>query len=164
MPRLTIKIDGIEETNRKLVKIQGALGTKAVQDVVLTAARAITRAAYQRAPYDPERRVGRHLRSLLFTTVGQRPPAPNNPWAFAGVTLRRAPHAGLVEFGTAERRVKKARTMFGSKYSGVPRAWGQQVKSAPAQPFFIPAVRTATPAVKRDIESGLTNLLQQAAA
>lgn len=71
------------------------------------------------------------LRSAIFSRRGRK---GESPYAIAGVSGKKAPHAHLVEFGT--------------------------VKMS-ARPFWRPATEALGPVIVRNIESGLRDAIQE---
>jgi HK97 gp10 family phage protein len=140
---------GLKGTTEKMQQVKTLLNSEEVQDALLPAAMLVRDTAKRLVREGPgKRRDGskrKHLRDLIFATKGKRRgkgilgafanvlAGDLGPNVIIGVDRKQAPHAHLVEFGTAK---------------------------MPARPYLRPAVAVARPLVVAVIENGLKRLLK----
>jgi HK97 gp10 family phage protein len=117
------EIEGMARVNEILEQMTKCFPKDDVEKVSNSAARIITKAAKEKAPYDEKREEGTHLRDAIKTKKLKRigtNPAPS----IAAIDRKKAPHAHLVEYGHVVTNKKG----------------GEVLGFAPAHPFFRPAV------------------------
>jgi HK97 gp10 family phage protein len=143
-----------KETIAKIQQVKRLVNSEAVQDMLLPAAQVVRDIARRLVNIGPGKSnsgaATPHLRDLIFAVKGRKPrsgfyadaaqviygdDAAEGPSVIAGINLKRAPHAHLVEFG-----------------HGGPHP-------APPHPFLRPAAIAARPLVRQIIEDGLKRLL-----
>ena len=190
MPRRAInwsgvKVDGLEEAREMFNDAKKAFSPAAIQDAILPAARIIRDDAkrrvrlgaghYMSGPKSPslgariavglgltqatkDRYTAEylHLRDAIFATKGKRGASD----VIAGVDLKKAPHAHLVEFGTKPHMIrprppKKFLVIFGRLIAFVQHPGIPKKKYA----YLRPAVSSTRPRVLKSITDGLVNLL-----
>lgn len=166
-----LRVERVRELLQQLDRIAGAMEAKKhFNRILFEAGRLLQAEAKRRVAYGATRGSGTHLRDAIFLMRNRAGIlsafAPAS--ALAGVALGRrgrysggAPHAHLVEWGTKERRPKKKRVMFGNRWMRVPQFWGRRVRGAPAQPYFVPALRATRRAMVARIENGLKDLINR---
>jgi hypothetical protein len=153
-----ITLVGRADADRRIRQCRDLLDSEAVQDAILPAAQLLRDVAKRLVNIGPGIRTGKahkgekrkHLRDLIFATKGKRYKGfggaifnkLNGPSVIAGVDLKRAPHAHLVEYG----------------HIAVTRE-GRGVAQVPAYPFLRPAVASVRWAIVQIIESALKRLL-----
>ncbi len=93
---LSIKIDGIKELQDKIRAAQRFAESRKFKSALMEAARPLFEDMRRRAPYNPKRKRGIHLREAIFLGPGD----PDYPDVLVGVNQRKAPHARLLEYGT----------------------------------------------------------------
>jgi HK97 gp10 family phage protein len=144
----SIKVEGIEAATEALRKVGDALGPEHVQDCLLVGAELIRDRAKQLVKIGPgldknkQERV--HLKNAIFAVRGKQNPAA--PSVIAGVSVKRAPHAHLVEYG---HDLWKG----GSKRAGT----GHFIKFVAARPFLRPALDQS----KNDIPDLVADKIKQ---
>mgnify|MGYP001609833769 CR=1 FL=1 len=131
------KIVGLEE----LVGVFNALGAQVeedkVYDVLMDAGDVVKDEVRSRAPYNPKRKKGTHLRDAVFVSEGDPSKWPGGPNILVGVSAKKAPHRHLVEYGTAKMAAK---------------------------PYWRPGMRAAQEGVARTLKAGIGKLIDQVAA
>jgi hypothetical protein len=125
-------IDGLPELRKSLAGMINAVSAKEVKQIALGGGRIVASAIRQESPYDPKRTEGIHLRDAVFLGGGKE----DKPDVLVGVSLRKAPHGLLVEFGTT--------------------------KTQP-NPFFRRGVARSGNAAAEHIERGLVQIIDKAA-
>lgn len=118
---------------------------------MLHGAQIISNAARQNAPQGPS---GDLKRSCVAKLLPRK--FKSSSISIAAVDSKIAPHARLVEFGTAERYPKKKKAMF-DKRTGI--FYGKKTVAIPAHPFFRPAWDMHKEEALNLIEEGLNNLI-----
>jgi hypothetical protein len=93
---LEFRIDGLDDLRRSLSAIRAIGGDPRIKKIAEEGARVLHRSMVDRAPYNPRRKRGTHLRDAIF--IGLGPPEYAN--VLVGVNIRKAPHAWLVEYGS----------------------------------------------------------------
>lgn len=93
---LEFKVEGLDDLRRSLSAIRAIGGDRRLKEIAEEGARVLYRSMVDRAPYNPRRRRGTHLRDAIF--IGLGPPEYAN--VLVGVNMRKAPHAWLVEYGS----------------------------------------------------------------
>lgn len=93
---IEFRIDGLDDLRRSLSAIRAIGGDPRVKKIAEEGARVLYRSMVDRAPYNPRRTRGTHLRDAIF--IGPGPPQYAN--VLVGVNMRKAPHAWLVEYGS----------------------------------------------------------------
>lgn len=146
-----------------LQQVRDLVNSELIQDAILPAAyvvRDIAIRLVQQGPglrQDGSRRL--HLKELIFATKGRRRKSwatalatsiygEVGPSVIAGVDLKKAPHAHLVEFGHEQ-------WVGGSKRKGK----GRKVGFTRAYPFMRPAIAAARSRVAAIIEAAMRRLL-----
>lgn len=96
----SVELAGIPELLKQLTRVGGIPGSTRAQKILLAGGRVLRDEARRRAPFDPTRTTGTHLRDAIIHTRGRWDPA--NPSIVVMVRRRRrgAPHAHLLEYGT----------------------------------------------------------------
>jgi HK97 gp10 family phage protein len=146
-----ITLVGRADADKRIRQCRDLLDSEAVQDAILPAAQLLRDVAKRLVNIGPGIRTGKahkgekrkHLRDLIFATKGKKYKGfggaifnkLNGPSVIAGIDLKRAPHAHLVEYG----------------HGGT--------SPAPAYPFLRPAVASVRWAIVQIIESALKRLL-----
>jgi HK97 gp10 family phage protein len=138
-----VRVEGIEETVAALRAVNDVFAVDKVKTVLMRVAvrvRDRAKALCRVGTGITKQNVGNgmvfwkqreHLRDLIFAAYGKR----NDPSVIAGVDLKKAPHAHLVEFG-----------------HGGPHP-------APAYPYMRPAAHATTPEVETIAGEGFKRLL-----
>jgi len=93
---IEFRIDGLNDLRRSLSAIRTIGGDRRLKQIAEEGARILYRSMVDRAPYNPRRTHGTHLRDAIF--IGLGPPEYAN--VLVGVNMRKAPHAWLVEYGS----------------------------------------------------------------
>jgi len=96
----------IPELVQKLEALGAAVDGKRIIDALMVAAMTVRNEIRSRAPYDPKRKQGTHLRDAIFAGRGQPEKDPKGPSVLFGVNYKRAPHAHLLEYGTVKMSAK----------------------------------------------------------
>ena len=132
--KVSCRIDGLQELNSNIQKVIASLSPDEVEPVLLESAEQVADHARANAPEGP---TGNLKRSIVAKTLQRRGDAPAP--ALVAIDFRIAPHAHLVEFGTAERIGPTG------KSSGI----------MPAEPFFRPAWDSEKGHIVEDIRAKL---------
>lgn len=160
---MSISISGVPECQGLIRQVKELLNSETVQNAILPAAYVVRDIAIRLVNQGPglrkdgSRRL--HLKELIFATKGRRRKSfisdfassiygEVGPSVIAGVDLKKAPHAHLVEFGHAQ-------WAGGSRRKGK----GHKIGQTEAHPFIRPAVIAARPRVAAIIEAALRQLL-----
>lgn len=147
MAQLAARLEGVEELNKKLKNMETALN-KGVGKTALAQAEKLRDRIRQKAPQGP---TGNLKRSAVAKLL---PAKPNYPIiAIAGIDIKIAKHAWLVEFGGKNVRVPRKSTLLVSKHTG--EVFGTQVAPMPAHPFFRPAIDEIMPKMKDSMKQDL---------
>lgn len=147
-----ISLQGKPETLAAFARVKSLMNSSEVQDAILPAAMVVRDLAKRLVNLGPGK--GGHLRDFIFATKGKLAKGETGatadfarsiygdefgnaagPSVIAGIDLKKAPHAALVEFG-----------------HGGPHP-------APPHPFMRPAAASARPLAIQIIEDGLRRLL-----
>ena len=152
---ITIRVEGLEQAERKARRVLSTLDSKDVEKVMLNGAKIIKKAARRNASKGP---TGNLRRALKAKKSKNRQAFIKT--AFAAVDRRIAPHAWLVEHGGhGIRRPKKASILYDSK-SG--KAFGASVAAMPAKPYLRPAINSELANVERTVNTGIARLIGRA--
>ena len=146
---ITIAVTGLKELQQQIDNIIKAFGPGPVESVLFRGAEVFAAAARQKAPYNPRRKKGIHLRDAIIVRRLRRrgsEPAPS----IAAVDRKKAPHAYLVEHGSGERVIKSGRLR------------GKPLGKMPRQPFMRPAWNENKARVLQQITNDLGQLVDQA--
>jgi HK97 gp10 family phage protein len=127
-----MQMKGADELNKNILELTKTIAPEKVEPILHEGAKVVADAARANAPVGPTGNLRRGIVDKVLQRKGQDKPAP----AMAGIDYRIAPHAHLVEFGTAERYPKK-KTVLYDKSTG--QFFGTHVGPMPAHPFFRPA-------------------------
>lgn len=126
-----LKINGIPEAVEALKRVAAILGPERIQDCLLVGADMIKTRARQLAPVGrglaPDGSQREHLRDAIFAVKGKMNPA--QPSVIVGVSIKRAPHAHLIEY-------KHDLWKGGKKKDGR----GYFIKEIEPEPFMRPAL------------------------
>lgn len=166
------KVEGIEDVRQMFEDCKRAFSPNEIQNALMPAARIIRNDAKRRVAYGTghvsgagrsmtkrEARanegVALHLRDSIFATKGRRGVYD----VIAGVDLKKAPHAHLVEFGTkphwiTPRPPKRFLRLFGKVFLSAVHHPGAKKK-----PFLRPAVTSTRGRVVEAIQRELAALL-----
>lgn len=151
-----MSVTGVPEAQKLIQEAKARLNSEEVQDAILPGAELVRdiaiRLVQQGPGLTPKGKRRLHLKELIFATKGKRRrkllgnmignaiAGEEGPSVIAGVDLKKAPHAHLVEFG-----------------HGGPHP-------APAYPFLRPAIAAARSRVVAIIETALRRLLARYSA
>lgn len=113
----SVKLEGAEELKKQFQDLVKSVHPDQVEPVLMKGARKMAKAIRDKAPRGPTGNLKKAVKAKQLKRYGFQP-AP----AIAAVDRKRAPHAGLVEFGHA-----------------IVRA-GKVIGHVPPHPFFRPAV------------------------
>jgi HK97 gp10 family phage protein len=158
-------IDGLEELKTKLGQLTQSLYSEEAVNVYLTAARKIRDEARRQAPVSrwpiislwrgsrgastARRERGALRKSIVAYAYRGQAGKGIGPGAAAQVNVRwglqRAPHAHLVEFGTASRTAKSGKVMMFPAMGGQRWIAAKRVGPTPPNPFFRRTVERAGP-------------------
>lgn len=150
-----IRIEGIDEMQKRIAKIQTISDAKRFKErVLMPPALAVRDKARSNAPFLTGR-----LRGAIFAAYG----TPSKPSVLVGVSYKGekgAPYAHLVEFGH-ENASASGHTISGggrtrklSVFSG---------KRTPARPYFRPAITSTRPLVAKMVADGMRGMIEEAA-
>lgn len=118
--KFTVEIKGQDEAIQAIKNTAKALDPDVVEPVFMEGAKVIQTAAKSGAPKGETGNLFGSIKTKFLKQIGNNPRS-----AIAAVDRKKAPHAHLIEYGTAERYQKK-----GHKYVG----------HVPAHPFWRPAI------------------------
>jgi len=143
MPNESVRIEGVDKLVRRFKKLERAYGMRGelLEGALLGASKIVRRRVQANAPLGP---TGNLRRSVVAKKFNYQ--LNNKPAAFCAIDRRIAPHAHLVEYGTAERHWKS----------------GKSTGHMPAKPFFKPGVEQSTPHVRMYLKSQIQELLKRA--
>ena len=127
---ISIEVQGVDELEAQLKEMIKQFDPDKVEPIIYDGAQVIAKAAKNNAPRGPTGNLKKGIVAKQLNRIGNNPRS-----ALAGINYRRAPHAGLVEYGT-----KKARP----------------------HPFFRPAVDANWNKVINDITNKLQSLVERA--
>ena len=113
----TVKLEGAEDLKKQFQDLVKSVHPDKVEPVLMKGARKLAKAIRDKAPRGPTGNLKKAVRAKQLKRIGFNP-AP----AIAAVDRKRAPHAGLVEYGHALVRN------------------GKVIGHVPPHPFFRPAV------------------------
>lgn len=166
-----ITLVGRADAEKRIRQCKKHLNSEAVQDAILPAAQLLRDVAKRLVNIGPGVRTGRkhkgekrkHLRDLIFATKGKKFTgfggavfnSLNGPSVIAGVDLKRAPHAHLVEYG--HRQIVGGRAERDDRH--LKGKAGREVGFVPAHPYLRPAIAATRWAIVQIIESALKRLL-----
>jgi HK97 gp10 family phage protein len=159
--RIRVNVKGMEEVRALMKRAKGIAAPRLIQKyATLPAAMLVRDDAKRRVRRGPgiDTRGNRrkHLEEQIFATRGHS----RDGSSIAGVDYIKAPHAHLVEFGTAPHIIRPRRRGR--------LLWIKKLRlllpfvnhpGAEARPFLKPAARRTRPAVKKQLERGLRRLL-----
>jgi HK97 gp10 family phage protein len=135
----SVRIEGLDALTTQLQALGKSLGPEKSEPVLLEGAQIIAARVRARAPQGP---TGRLKEAVIAKMLPRRGPGPAS--AIAAVDRKKAPHAGLVEYG--HRLVRK----------------GKVIGNVPAKQYFRPAVDETQAAVTELVMSKLQNLVEEA--
>jgi len=130
----TFELQGMEELQKQFKELAICLKSDTVEPVLLAEAKTLAKDIKSRAPRGPTGNLKKSVKAKLLKRYGNQP-AP----AIAAVDRKRAPHAGLVEYG-----------------HGGPHP-------APPHPFFRPAVDAGGEKALQNVVDKLGKLIEGAA-
>ncbi|MDD4986689.1 MAG: HK97 gp10 family phage protein [Dehalococcoidales bacterium] len=133
-----IIIEGMAELEGQLKKLSKQLGADKVEPVLYEAAKDLAQAIKSHTP----KHTGQLRKSIRARKLKRY---LDNAAAGAGVDQKKAPHAHLVEYGTAQRHHKS----------------GKSVGSMPARPFVRPAWDANRERITRKVVDDLKGLIDQ---
>lgn len=143
-----LKVEGIDAAVSALRLVGDALAPQRIQECLLVGAQLIQARARELAPsgsgVNRKGEAHTHLKDAIFASKGRLDPAA--PSVLAGVSVKRAPHAHLVEYGHVLWR-------GGVRSQGR----GHQVGSVPAHPFLRPALDKSV----NDIPALVTDMIRR---
>lgn len=135
------RLEGYDSLVDKLEALMDRTEAENLKAIYLQAAMVVRDRAKMLAPNDPGRKKGYHLRDAIFAAPGK----PEKANALVGVNSNwrsarpNAPHAHIIEHGTAPRMTKAG------KFTGV----------GPAHPFLRPAIVQSKAEVARIVLDGI---------
>ena len=162
--KVSVSVKGMEEVKRLLDRAKKVAAPRLIQKyATLPAAKIVRDDAKRRVRRGEGRKPSgqkrQHLQEVIFATGGHG----RDGSAIAGVDLRKAPHAHLVELGTEPHliRPKKRGGMLWIKKLRLRLPFVKH-PGAKKNPFLRPAVRRSKKAVAKRLEHGLRRLLYDA--
>lgn len=149
-----VYLEGMEELKSQLEKLMKQLEADKVEPILLEGAEILAAAERSLAPRGPTGNLARGYHATLLKRLGGMPAAG------AGPDYRINPHAHLVEFGTAARRVKKKKVMYDDKTGTF---FGTEVAPMPAHPVVRPAWDSNKNRILQTVIGGLKRLVEAVA-
>ncbi|AQU06105.1 HK97-gp10 family putative phage morphogenesis protein [Dehalococcoides mccartyi] len=143
---MQIKLEGQAELQQTILKLSKSVQSDKVEPILFDAAKMVKTEIKSRVPID----TGRLKKAVIAKKLKRRDnykPAPS----IAGIDRKKAPHAHIVEFGSAGRYAKKG------KHKG--RYFGPM----PAKPYFRPAWDTTRDKALNQIKTGLEKQIESVA-
>ncbi len=135
----TVKLEGAEELKKQFQYLVKSVHPDQVEPVLMNGARKLAKAIRDKAPRGPTGNLKKAVKAKKLERIGFNPAS-----AIAAVDRKRAPHAGLVEWGHALVRA------------------GKVVGHVPPHPFFRPAVDENHGRILGDITKDLKKMVEGA--
>lgn len=135
------KIEGLQELTKTIQDLSKSLDPDKSEPVILKGAKVIGAEVRGRAPKGPTGNLKKSVKVKTLKRFSSKQPAP----AIVAIDRKKAPHAHLVEYGHALVR------------------GGKVIGHVPAHPFFRPGIDAKAGEALKQIEAGLTKLVEGAA-
>jgi HK97 gp10 family phage protein len=142
----------------KLKMLADVIDQRAVTEVMIQAAKIIQSEAKVRAPRG---KTGRLEQSIVVTGQAKRKRKKGRMQSYCYVDKSIAPHAHLIEYGTAV-RVPVSKKVMADQEAGI--IYGKHADPMPAHPFFRPAVDHKEAEAATYMSNGVLRVIDEAAA
>jgi len=141
MPEVTVKVTGLDELQRDLNKLAGALSPKELQPILKTEADKFASRLLPLTPVGPTGNLRKGVKAWAPTISRKHPDA----MARAGIKYKIAPHVHFIEYGTKERYNK----------AGAYRGY------SPARPFIMPLAEKELPGMLQRIIDAIWKVIEK---
>ncbi len=146
MAGFEVTLEGTEDLQKQFNELTKRLSADEVEPLFLEGATTVADAARANAPKGPTGNLKEGIIAKLLRRYKDHPAA-----AIAAINYKKAPHAGLVEYGTSERiGGEKSKRYAGRRFGIMPR-----------HPFFRPAWDTNKDSVLETILSKLKSKVEK---
>lgn len=136
---MDMRIEGMADLEKQLKDLEKSLNPDKVEPILLDGAKDLAAAMKANAPKGPTGNLKKSIKAKLLKQYA------GHPAAGAGVDRKKAPHAHLVEYGTAQRHQKS----------------GKSTGTMPSKPFLRPAWDANKERITGNIIDGLKGLIDK---